>query len=240
MSAFDPTSTPWVGSSSTSTRGVHRNQRAITTFCWLPPDSSPMMASVRAGRTSSSSTHSSACGRLRRACGADRRDQNGLRSPIVRFSRTVSMRNSASLARSAGTAHSPASIAAARVGAAGSAGRRRGPRRSARGGPTSKLASSSRPDPVSPAMPTTSPGWTSRLNGASSAPPTPRSDSTGFCALRRRRRVGCGRPPRRRADDRASGWRGPRGSARSRALVATRLPSRRTVTRSAIVSTSSR
>ena len=60
MSALDPTSTPCVGSSSTSTRGVQRNQRAITTFCWLPPDSSPMIASVRAGRTSSSSIQSSA------------------------------------------------------------------------------------------------------------------------------------------------------------------------------------
>ena len=46
MSALEPTSTPWVGSSSTSTRGVQRSQRAMTTFCWLPPDSSVMIASA--------------------------------------------------------------------------------------------------------------------------------------------------------------------------------------------------
>ena len=40
MSAFDPTSTPCVGSSSTSTDGSTRSQRAMTTFCWFPPESS--------------------------------------------------------------------------------------------------------------------------------------------------------------------------------------------------------
>ena len=54
MSAFEPTSTPWVGSSSTSTFGAMRNQRAITTFCWLPPDSSVTTFSCSGGRTSSS------------------------------------------------------------------------------------------------------------------------------------------------------------------------------------------
>ena len=34
-----PTSTPRVGSSSRSTRGARRSQRARITFCWLPPDS---------------------------------------------------------------------------------------------------------------------------------------------------------------------------------------------------------
>ena len=34
-----PTSTPRVGSSSSSTRHPRSSQRASTTFCWLPPDS---------------------------------------------------------------------------------------------------------------------------------------------------------------------------------------------------------
>ena len=62
-----------------------------------------MMASVRAGRTSSSLIQSLGVRVLGRRSGAGRRDQNGVRSLIVRFSRSVSMRNSASLARSAGT-----------------------------------------------------------------------------------------------------------------------------------------
>ena len=178
MSAFDPTSTPCVGSSSTSTRGVQRNQRAITTFCWLPPESSPMIASLRAGRTSSSSIQTLAsC--LLGACWRNRPpDQNGRRSPMVRFSRSVSARNSASWARSAGTAQRPASIAAR-----GSNGRIVAPSTTTspvrRRRPDSRLASSSRPEPVRPAMPTTSPRRTSRLIGASSAPPTPRTDSIG-------------------------------------------------------------
>ena len=57
MSAFEPTSTPWVGSSSTSTRGSTRSQRAITTFWALPPDSSVISFSDSGGRTSSSLIH---------------------------------------------------------------------------------------------------------------------------------------------------------------------------------------
>ena len=38
---WSPTSTPRVGSSSSSTRQWRSSQRASTTFCWLPPDSSP-------------------------------------------------------------------------------------------------------------------------------------------------------------------------------------------------------
>ena len=40
-SARAPTSTPRVGSSSSSTRPSRCSQRANTTFCWLPPDSCP-------------------------------------------------------------------------------------------------------------------------------------------------------------------------------------------------------
>ena len=210
MSAFDPTSTPCVGSSSTSTRGVQRNQRAITTFCWLPPDSSPMIASVRAaGARRAPSIQTLACAvsaRLR----SRPPDQNGVRSPIVRFSRTVSIRNRASLARSAGTAHSPASIASR-----GSNGGISRPSTydlaDAQRRPDSRLASSSRPDPVSPAMPTTSPALhveveRGQLGAADAAHRQHRLRSSAGGAS-----SGCGRRPRRRARARASGWRGPRG-----------------------------
>jgi len=44
ISAFEPTSTPCVGSSSIITLGPIASQQASATFCWLPPDSD------RAGR----------------------------------------------------------------------------------------------------------------------------------------------------------------------------------------------
>ena len=58
MVALAWTSTPWVGSSSSSTRGLRRSHLAITTFCWLPPESVPKTASGRRGRTSSRSIQS--------------------------------------------------------------------------------------------------------------------------------------------------------------------------------------
>ncbi|MNE58233.1 hypothetical protein D3C80_1532510 [compost metagenome] len=41
MSNLAPTSMPRVGSSNSSTWQSRSSQRPITTFCWLPPDSSP-------------------------------------------------------------------------------------------------------------------------------------------------------------------------------------------------------
>src|SRR4029453_11034326 len=38
ISSLAPTSTPWVGSSSTTTPGRSTSWRASTTFCWFPPD----------------------------------------------------------------------------------------------------------------------------------------------------------------------------------------------------------
>ena len=103
---------------------------------------------------------------------------------MLRFSRTVSILKMPSFGRSAGTAHSPASIAACGLNCGiALPSTSTVPTRSRR--PDSRLASSSRPDPVRPAMPTTSPGWTSRSNGASSAPPTPRRLSTGATSVGR-------------------------------------------------------
>ena len=50
MSALAPTSTPCVGSSRISTRGLVSSQRASATFCWLPPDSDETLASIDGGR----------------------------------------------------------------------------------------------------------------------------------------------------------------------------------------------
>ena len=49
-SALAPTSIPRVGSSRSSTRGLRVRQRAITTFCWLPPDRLRIEASIPAVR----------------------------------------------------------------------------------------------------------------------------------------------------------------------------------------------
>src|SRR5580698_6810842 len=49
MSALAPTSTPWVGSSRSSTLGRWRSHLASTTFCWLPPDSFSSASSLRGG-----------------------------------------------------------------------------------------------------------------------------------------------------------------------------------------------
>ena len=59
ISAFAPTSTPRVGSSSSSTSGSRASALASTTFCWLPPDSrltGPPSAPLIESRSRSSST----------------------------------------------------------------------------------------------------------------------------------------------------------------------------------------
>jgi hypothetical protein len=38
ISDFAPTSTPRVGSSTTMTLSPRMSHRAMSTFCWLPPD----------------------------------------------------------------------------------------------------------------------------------------------------------------------------------------------------------
>ena len=42
MPSRAPVSTPWVGSSSTSTSGLRSSHLAISTFWALPPDSEPL------------------------------------------------------------------------------------------------------------------------------------------------------------------------------------------------------
>jgi len=58
-----PTSTPRVGSSSSSRRGSLSSSLANTTFCWLPPERLTTRAAGSLGRTSkrSSALATSAC-----------------------------------------------------------------------------------------------------------------------------------------------------------------------------------
>ena len=87
ISFLAPTSTPWVGSSRSSTRGDSRSQRARTTFCWFPPLSLPIGISGSGGSMDSRSSHTWTSARslpLR----STPRDTAGRTSTSVRFSRS--------------------------------------------------------------------------------------------------------------------------------------------------------
>ena len=93
MSAFEPTSTPKVGSSRTRSRLPASIQRATMTFCWLPPDSVAITRSGSCGRTEK---RSSTCwlrvafaGGHESAAATRCRWSRGL---MNRFSRTVMLR----------------------------------------------------------------------------------------------------------------------------------------------------
>jgi hypothetical protein len=51
---MEPTSTPRVGWEAMNSRSGRESSRAITTFCWLPPDSVPAAAAADGVRTSNS------------------------------------------------------------------------------------------------------------------------------------------------------------------------------------------
>ena len=67
--ALEPMSMPLVGSSRMMTRGLVASHLAITTFCWLPPESWPTSWSSAAARRSSRLVYS----RARRNSSAMRR-----------------------------------------------------------------------------------------------------------------------------------------------------------------------
>ena len=60
MNSMLPTSRPRVGWSRTSSRRSRANSRAMTTFCWLPPDSVDALASADGVRMSNALIRSSA------------------------------------------------------------------------------------------------------------------------------------------------------------------------------------
>lgn len=160
-SALAPTSMPRVGSSSSRTRGSRQSQRARSTFCWLPPESSPTFCSgldalIRSRFMKISTTRS--C-RARETIPA--RESRGSAASTM-FSRTERPGTIPSALRSSGSMLIPAPMAAAGV-------IRRStwpatvtsPESSARP-PARALAVSLRPEPSSPPSPSTSPACRER------------------------------------------------------------------------------
>ena len=120
-----PMSTPAVGSQSTSTGGRWARQRAITTFCWLPPlrvvigARRPALA-PRAARSTPRRAHAPGLGGVGRGGGGGRSGES------ERFSPTENSAITPSVCRSAGT-RGMSELAASRdvvplVGAAPAAG----------------------------------------------------------------------------------------------------------------------
>src|SRR5436190_1221715 len=70
MNSMLPTSRPRVGWSSTSSLRSRANSRAMTTFCWFPPDSVPALASADGVRTSEAAGQDEVVG------DAERQDQS--------------------------------------------------------------------------------------------------------------------------------------------------------------------
>ena len=105
-------STPWNGSSSTSTAALSASQRATTTFCWLPPERVPI-ASPGERQTMSSSSISRVV--VRRSLERSSQPARACRSR--KGSETLPARSSAGttalFARSRGHRNTPARIASA-------------------------------------------------------------------------------------------------------------------------------
>ncbi len=101
-SAFAPTSTPWVGSSSSSTRGASRSHLPSSTFCWLPPlKLANGFLTPSTGRTWSWPNQCAASAPAARRLSQPLR-QNGLRAAIVRLVSASSVMNPPPVFRSGG------------------------------------------------------------------------------------------------------------------------------------------
>ena len=105
-----PTSTPWVGSSSTSTLGCVRRARATTAFCWFPPLSVPERAPRSRGRRSTRSAQRSTSVRSSRR-GAGRRGRAAADGRSVTFCDTDCFAIEPNRLRSAGTMPIPSVVA---------------------------------------------------------------------------------------------------------------------------------
>ena len=179
-SAFAPTSMPRVGSSRMRIFGSVHRQRASSTFCWLPPESSPTgwsgLDALMFRRSMKVSTSLSAAARDT----TPRFDSRGSAAATM-FSRIESPGKMPSALRSSGRNARPSGTA--------SAGERSFTRRSSTstvpssGGSAPKiaLAVSVRPEPMNPASPTVSPRRTSRTPRAATGGPTSsRGDEDGL------------------------------------------------------------
>lgn len=164
MSNFAATSMPRVGSSRISSFGSVASQRASSTFCWLPPDSSPIGCSASRALMPSRAMYVSASSRCR-ARPISRHQPRRACSARMMFSRIDSAATMPSFLRSSGQYAMPL-----RTASCGDASRVRAPSISiapvsARSAANASCAVSVRPEPSSPASPTISPGRTSRSSG---------------------------------------------------------------------------
>ena len=76
-----PTSRPRVGWAAIVTRGSSASSRAITTFCWLPPESEPAVVSGSPPRTSYCSSSGSRL--LLHALGREQAEAAERRAPVL-------------------------------------------------------------------------------------------------------------------------------------------------------------
>ncbi len=143
----------------------------MTTFCWFPPDRLVIAFSELPERICSSSAQRCTSARSRRRLSRPA-TQNGRNFGSVRFSRTVPVGSSALRARSAGTWQIPSATAA--FGSAGCSTLPATRTVPVRGwSPAINWAISSRPEPVSPANPITSPRDTEKSRSRTVVPPSP-------------------------------------------------------------------
>ena len=237
MSSLAPTSTPLVGSSKIATLGPASSQRESMARCWLPPDSDLISVSSEAIRTAVLSV---ACLAIARSAAVlisgPNRSSRGI-TPAVTLRCTSTSAKMPWRPRSSGRYTRPASMQALGVRWSRGLPSKRTVPRSARRRPKIVSAISVRPLPTSPARPTTSPSRTRKLTSSKLGREV--RFSTTSISLR---------PP-------ASVWARTRSlvtssrptiaitsAARStpeRGALSTLSPSRRTVTRSLMASTSS-
>ena len=167
--SLDLTSTPAVGSMRTSTDGDVARARAITTFCWLPPDrpetscsgpwvtmpSEPIMPSATAARRRGAMKPSGPSRRLTVMVALSATDWERTRPCLWRLFGTQPTPRASAAGTSAGGSERPLISILPPV---------KGPR------PATASATPIRPLLVAPERPTTSPACTAKLTSAKSSP----------------------------------------------------------------------
>ena len=183
ISSFAPTSTPWVGSASTSSPGRSTSCRASTTFCAFPPDIAPIAWRSDGVLTASRLIMSLATDRSRpRSIHTLPLDSSG-RWPAEMLKAIDWNENMPCSFRFAGSSAMPSRWAwPGDRGEMGWPSSRISPT-SARSIPYSVAAISLTPDPISPYSATISPGRTTTFTSWNSpARPNPSNSSRGVAA----------------------------------------------------------
>ncbi len=235
-----PTSRPRVGCEATSTAGSRETSRAMMTFCWLPPESDAAGAFGPPPRTSNSVSSGAAAASMRRGKSQPCDDDGGLsKSWSAMFSARLKSMTSPRCWRSVGMWPQPASSTSCGLAPVMSCpstmivpdvGARR---------PAIASISSAWPLPSTPARPTISPARTSRDRPRTTS--RSRSSWTTRSVHLEPRLGGLGGGLVDRQDDLAADHELGEASPRSRppwARSPMYFPRRRTVTRSAMSSTS--